>query len=176
MTYKQQQAAKAEAEEIQSKSNTPMYFDKQYSGKQNYRPELAGTSTNTICTTTAATTFLSGQALLEQQKLQTSGTTTNVNYSAPNAKFRGFPKRNISTTSTDYKRNLKVKEDRVTNNKRKFGEISTINSNSMVSNLEKFTIDDDGYVVVFTDGACSSNGKTGAKAGIGVWFGTNHDL
>lgn len=29
---------------------------------------------------------------------------------------------------------------------------------------------------VYTDGACSSNGKEEAKAGIGVWFGDNHPL
>ncbi|XP_014271766.1 ribonuclease H1 [Halyomorpha halys] len=35
---------------------------------------------------------------------------------------------------------------------------------------------DDGFVVVYTDGACSQNGKTGAKAGIGVWFNDDHPL
>lgn len=34
----------------------------------------------------------------------------------------------------------------------------------------------DGYVVVFTDGACSQNGKVGAKAGVGVWFNHNNPL
>nr|CAH7768188.1 unnamed protein product [Callosobruchus chinensis] len=32
------------------------------------------------------------------------------------------------------------------------------------------------YVIVYTDGACSNNGKPGAKAGIGVWFGDNHNM
>ncbi|XP_046820804.1 ribonuclease H1 [Vespa crabro] len=32
------------------------------------------------------------------------------------------------------------------------------------------------YVDVYTDGACSSNGRRGARAGIGVWFGDNHPL
>ncbi|XP_056640096.1 ribonuclease H1 isoform X1 [Diorhabda sublineata] len=36
--------------------------------------------------------------------------------------------------------------------------------------------EDDGYVTVFTDGACENNGKSNAKAGIGVWFGDNHQL
>jgi len=31
-----------------------------------------------------------------------------------------------------------------------------------------------GRIVVFTDGSCTNNGKIGAKAGIGVWFGDNH--
>ncbi|KZC11302.1 Ribonuclease H1 [Dufourea novaeangliae] len=39
-----------------------------------------------------------------------------------------------------------------------------------------FTIDIDGYVNVYTDGACSSNGGPNAKAGIGVWFGDDHPL
>lgn len=35
------------------------------------------------------------------------------------------------------------------------------------------TFDGD-YLVVYTDGACENNGFSGAKAGIGVWFGENH--
>jgi hypothetical protein len=31
-------------------------------------------------------------------------------------------------------------------------------------------------VSVYTDGACSKNGKIGASAGIGVYFGENHRL
>lgn len=39
-----------------------------------------------------------------------------------------------------------------------------------------FIVDEDGYVNVFTDGACSSNGHKNARAGIGVWFRDNHPL
>lgn len=39
-----------------------------------------------------------------------------------------------------------------------------------------FIVDEDGYVNVFTDGACSSNGYKNAQAGIGVWFQDNHPL
>ncbi|KYN39010.1 Ribonuclease H1 [Trachymyrmex septentrionalis] len=39
-----------------------------------------------------------------------------------------------------------------------------------------FIVDEDGYVNVFTDGACSSNGYKNARAGIGVWFQDNHPL
>ncbi|XP_029662746.1 ribonuclease H1-like isoform X1 [Formica exsecta] len=39
-----------------------------------------------------------------------------------------------------------------------------------------FIMDEDGYVNVFTDGACSSNGYKNARAGIGVWFQDNHPL
>jgi len=37
-----------------------------------------------------------------------------------------------------------------------------------------FHADDEGYVHVYTDGSCESNGKLNARAGIGVWFGKNH--
>ena len=37
-----------------------------------------------------------------------------------------------------------------------------------------FIIDDDGFVVVFTDGACINNGTPNAQAGIGIWFGYGH--
>lgn len=43
-------------------------------------------------------------------------------------------------------------------------------------NSQDFKVDEDGFVVVYTDGACSGNGQTGAKAGFGVWFGEGHDL
>ena len=39
-----------------------------------------------------------------------------------------------------------------------------------------FKIDADGYVVVYTDGACIRNGQPDAQAGIGVWFGPHHKL
>jgi len=29
---------------------------------------------------------------------------------------------------------------------------------------------------VFTDGACSNNGKNKASAGAGIWFGNGHPL
>ncbi|CAG4963528.1 unnamed protein product [Parnassius apollo] len=35
---------------------------------------------------------------------------------------------------------------------------------------------DDGYIQVYTDGACSSNGKNGARAGIGVYWADDHPL
>nr|KAF7430018.1 hypothetical protein H0235_006416 [Vespula pensylvanica] len=41
---------------------------------------------------------------------------------------------------------------------------------------KNFTIGKEDYVDVYTDGACSSNGRRGAQAGIGVWFGDNHPL
>ena len=37
-------------------------------------------------------------------------------------------------------------------------------------------LDEDGYVVVYTDGACSNNGQCNPKAGIRTSFGDNHNL
>jgi len=39
----------------------------------------------------------------------------------------------------------------------------------------KFTVED-GFTQVYTDGACPNNGKGGARAGIGVWWGEGHEL
>lgn len=46
------------------------------------------------------------------------------------------------------------------------------------SNLNKdnFETDEDGFVKVYTDGACSSNGRNGAKAGLGVYWGDGHPM
>uniref|UniRef100_A0A1B6GSK7 Ribonuclease H1 n=1 Tax=Cuerna arida TaxID=1464854 RepID=A0A1B6GSK7_9HEMI len=42
------------------------------------------------------------------------------------------------------------------------------------SSPQGFIVDQEGFVIVYTDGACSNNGRTGAKAGVGVWFNHNH--
>ena len=39
-----------------------------------------------------------------------------------------------------------------------------------------FIFDEDGYVIVYTDGACISNGRDNPRAGIGVWFDNNHSM
>ncbi|KOB71897.1 Ribonuclease H1 [Operophtera brumata] len=39
-----------------------------------------------------------------------------------------------------------------------------------------FETDSDGYVQVYTDGACLDNGRDGARAGIGVYWGDGHPL
>ncbi|XP_052747532.1 uncharacterized protein LOC112058451 [Bicyclus anynana] len=39
-----------------------------------------------------------------------------------------------------------------------------------------FETDSDGYIQVYTDGACSSNGRNSAKAGLGVYWGDGHPL
>lgn len=40
----------------------------------------------------------------------------------------------------------------------------------------RFEVDSEGYVQVYTDGACSANGRNGAKAGLGVYWGDGHTL
>lgn len=40
----------------------------------------------------------------------------------------------------------------------------------------KFMEDSNGFVHVYTDGSCESNGKYAAAAGVGVYFGENHAL
>ncbi len=39
-----------------------------------------------------------------------------------------------------------------------------------------YLVDYEGYVVVYTDGACPSNGANATSGGIGVWFGPDHPL
>ena len=31
--------------------------------------------------------------------------------------------------------------------------------------------DESGYTIVYTDGACSNNGRVDSRAGVGVWWG-----
>lgn len=44
------------------------------------------------------------------------------------------------------------------------------------SSNNTFIKDSDGFVEVYTDGACSSNGRQGARAGLGVYWGDGHSL
>lgn len=39
-----------------------------------------------------------------------------------------------------------------------------------------FDVDDDGFVKVYTDGSCTGNGTSGARAGLGVYWGNDHPL
>jgi ribonuclease HI len=43
-------------------------------------------------------------------------------------------------------------------------------------NKLKFQEDSAGFVHVYTDGSCEGNGKVAAAAGLGVYFGENHEL
>lgn len=44
-----------------------------------------------------------------------------------------------------------------------------------VNNI-KFTVDDEDRLIVYTDGACSKNGRETSTAGFGVWWGEKHEL
>ncbi|KAG6455605.1 ribonuclease H1 [Manduca sexta] len=44
------------------------------------------------------------------------------------------------------------------------------------STSQGFEMDNEGFVKVYTDGACSSNGRSGARAGLGVYWGEDHPL
>ncbi|XP_040565219.1 ribonuclease H1 isoform X5 [Lepeophtheirus salmonis] len=50
---------------------------------------------------------------------------------------------------------------------------SVDNTDWTYSKDKGYYMNDDGWVKVFTDGACSNNGGIGARAGIGVFFGIN---
>jgi hypothetical protein len=86
--------------------------------------------------------------------------------------------KNLSTSTADFRRGLRVTEPRVTNNKRKLSDLDGQNTmaNRNVKKPETFNRDAQGYIIVYTDGACKENGRKGAEAGIGVWFGDNHEL
>jgi len=89
------------------------------------------------------------------------------------------PKRGISISATtslaEFRKKLRVTEDRLVSNKSSKHEDGHISFNSG-ADLSNFSVDEDGFVIVYTDGACQANGKFGAKAGVGIWFGENHDL
>lgn len=42
--------------------------------------------------------------------------------------------------------------------------------------IHTFNIDRNGFVRAYTDGVCLRKGQPDAQAGIGVWFGRNHQL
>ena len=57
----------------------------------------------------------------------------------------------------------------------KFISVRRIPFSSAISKSD-FLRDPNGAVIVYTDGACRGNGRNNAKAGIGVWFNSNHPL
>ncbi|CAL8101502.1 unnamed protein product [Orchesella dallaii] len=89
--------------------------------------------------------------------------------------YSASTKKTLSINSAAPKRDfssLKVTEDRVINKRAKMDRAA---SNSR-ADLSNFNVDEGGFVVVYTDGACTKNGRKAAKAGIGVWFGNSHPL
>lgn len=71
-----------------------------------------------------------------------------------------LPKTSAVDGPTPYKRVLEEEEDDASNRKKSKLEFNKENN----------------YVIVYTDGACENNGKSNAKAGIGVWFGDDHPM
>ncbi|XP_050507997.1 uncharacterized protein LOC126885467 [Diabrotica virgifera virgifera] len=55
-------------------------------------------------------------------------------------------------------------------------EVSSVDGCSSTKKIKASFTEEDGYTIVFTDGACENNGKPIAKAGIGVWFRDGHPL
>ena len=43
-------------------------------------------------------------------------------------------------------------------------------------NNGNFPVSENNFAIVYTDGCCFGNGRHGARAGIGVWFGNDHSL
>merc|ERR1719319_169155 len=41
---------------------------------------------------------------------------------------------------------------------------------------QSLKVDSEGYTEVYTDGACSNNGRSNASAGVGVWWGHGHPM
>lgn len=74
--------------------------------------------------------------------------------------------------------------DKTKSSKRKISVPNEVAGPSKVLKIEPpdtddfpgFEVDQNGYVHVYTDGACENNGRVGARAGIGVWFADNHPL
>lgn len=55
-------------------------------------------------------------------------------------------------------------------------KLHTEKSGDSGDDKSKFSTDSEGYLIVYTDGSCEFNGKHGAKAGVGVYFGRDHPL
>jgi len=55
-------------------------------------------------------------------------------------------------------------------------EVPDANPKIPAKNDKGFHVDEDGFIHVYTDGACSKNGQIGAKAGYGIWWAKDHEL
>ena len=99
-----------------------------------------------------------------------------------NAKYKKFATRNeaeefvTGKSQNEILISSKVTADHISTNNR--SNNSTNNSNSSVNNSTNNSTNQDNDInydyCVYTDGACSNNGKLYAKAGIGIFFG-HHD-
>lgn len=69
---------------------------------------------------------------------------------------------------------IEIKVSKGTN--RKAIMIEPVQPKRAKTSNNKFEEDSEGYVQVYTDGACSANGRSGARAGIGVYWADEHSL
>ncbi|GAB1866766.1 Ribonuclease H1 [Camponotus japonicus] len=105
--------------------------------------------------------------VLPKQMFSLGGKQTAV---AQTKSLSSHSKRTLLTTSNTSEQPSKKRK--IISNNPDFISIQTSDQDSKVD----FIVDEDDYVNVFTDGACSSNGYKNARAGIGVWFRDNHPL
>jgi len=69
-------------------------------------------------------------------------------------------------------KHINLQKEQVTDSGSRNKKLKSNDENHSVhSAIEKgFNVDNDGYIEVYTDGACTNNGKANAKAGIGVFW------
>ncbi|XP_012216204.2 ribonuclease H1-like isoform X1 [Linepithema humile] len=91
--------------------------------------------------------------------------------SAVTKSLSSLSKRTLLTSSSDISEHPSKKRKIIPN----VANLKSTQSSDQNGKVD-FIVDEDGYVNVFTDGACSSNGYKNARAGIGVWFQDNHPL
>ncbi|XP_076674806.1 ribonuclease H1 [Andrena cerasifolii] len=104
---------------------------------------------------------------IKQNANSTKGNKLSV--AAPAFGKRSLQQRSASSDASNEKPSSK---------KRKLIVINELNSECTAPKKtpSDYIIDKDGYVNVYTDGACSKNGRKGSRAGIGVWFGDDHPM
>ncbi|XP_039311455.1 ribonuclease H1 isoform X3 [Solenopsis invicta] len=126
---------------------------------------IKGTNSTRILASSKIVKSVSSQALPEQL-FALGGKQSAITHTKPLL----FSKRTLSTSN----------DNEQPSKKRKIADISDncLESAQYLDQDDKtnFIVDEEGYVNVFTDGACSSNGYKNARAGIGVWFKDNHPL
>ncbi|XP_053634770.2 ribonuclease H1 [Cherax quadricarinatus] len=83
------------------------------------------------------------------------------------------PQKSTEDTSPD-----KRKRDDDDNSSEESSEktVKKLNMGDSAEDKTKFSTDSNGFLIVYTDGACEFNGRNGARAGIGVYFGPDHPL
>lgn len=114
--------------------------------------------------------------VLNIEEIHFQGRETDEVHSAMSCYFVSY--RLYSTTGSDKTRTNKRKIC-VTDTEAGASKVLKVeppDTNDKAGDFPGFEVDQNGYVHVYTDGACQNNGRVGAKAGIGVWFADNHPL